>query len=374
MTTVCLAMIVKDEEEVVGRCIESVRELIDYWVICDTGSTDSTRARALEALGSIPGEWHETAWVDFGHNRSELMALARGRADYLLLLDADETVTWSPDVKEKLHADAYRILHHGTLEHWTNLKVVRGDIPWRYVGAAHEYLAADSPFNREFLPDLTINVHVEKPRGAKLRRNLELLLAQVEKTPDVPRFHFYLAETYRDLFHLTEPRDREYAERAIEHYRCRIALSGGVEAFLSHCSIGILLDEAMEDWPAAMDAFVEAWELRPDRMEPLYELVSRLRQRGHANTAYALLQPALGTPLPPEGVFVKRWIYEWGIQFEHALLAYAVGDFEASLASTESLLGRSDLPAAHRQGFEELRRELLELTAQSSPSGTEPRR
>ena len=43
MATVCLAMIVKDEEGVIQRCLHSVRGLIDTWVICDTGSVDGTQ-------------------------------------------------------------------------------------------------------------------------------------------------------------------------------------------------------------------------------------------------------------------------------------------------------------------------------------------
>ena len=92
-STIALAMIVRDEAEVIGRCIESVRERIDYWVICDTGSTDATREIVRDALAGVPGELHQRKWVDFGHNRTELLRLARGKADYLLLLDADMTVS-----------------------------------------------------------------------------------------------------------------------------------------------------------------------------------------------------------------------------------------------------------------------------------------
>ena len=40
---ICLNMIVKDESRVIRRCLESVKPLIDYWVIVDTGSTDGTQ-------------------------------------------------------------------------------------------------------------------------------------------------------------------------------------------------------------------------------------------------------------------------------------------------------------------------------------------
>ena len=90
---VSLCMIVKNEAEVIERCFASVRHLIDHWVICDTGSTDGTPEVIERALAGIPGELHHHEWRDFGHNRSELMRVARGTADYLLLLDADQTLS-----------------------------------------------------------------------------------------------------------------------------------------------------------------------------------------------------------------------------------------------------------------------------------------
>ena len=43
MQTVSLCMIVKNEEKVLARCLESVRDFADEIVVCDTGSTDKTR-------------------------------------------------------------------------------------------------------------------------------------------------------------------------------------------------------------------------------------------------------------------------------------------------------------------------------------------
>src|SRR5436190_21012115 len=104
--SICLCMIVKNEANVLARCLASCRELIDYWVICDTGSTDGTQELIRHELAGTPGELHEHEWVDFGHNRSELMKLARGKADYLLLIDADMTVV-QEQALPKLRADSY---------------------------------------------------------------------------------------------------------------------------------------------------------------------------------------------------------------------------------------------------------------------------
>src|ERR1700719_1626969 len=81
-STICLCMIVRDDAAVIERCLTSVRGVIDSWVICDTGSTDATQDVVRR----------EREWQNFGANRTELMALARGRADYLLLLDPDMTL------------------------------------------------------------------------------------------------------------------------------------------------------------------------------------------------------------------------------------------------------------------------------------------
>src|SRR5579872_2737177 len=86
--TVCLNMIVKDESEVIERSLSSIKHLIDYWVIVDTGSTDGTQTIIKKFLKGIPGELHERKWVDFAQNRNEALDLAKNKGDYLLFIDA----------------------------------------------------------------------------------------------------------------------------------------------------------------------------------------------------------------------------------------------------------------------------------------------
>src|SRR5258708_9713159 len=90
--TICLNMIVKNEAPVIRRCLDSVRPLIDHWVIVDTGSTDGTRDIIRDCLRDVPGELHERPWKNFAHNRNEALALARGHGDYVFLIDADEVL------------------------------------------------------------------------------------------------------------------------------------------------------------------------------------------------------------------------------------------------------------------------------------------
>lgn len=117
MTKISLVMIVKNESHVIERCLASVLPVIDTWVIVDTGSTDGTQQKIKDFFDrvGIPGKLYERPWVDFGHNRSELLELARPEADYSLMIDADEILefedpNFDPDTfKNSLTKDLYDV-------------------------------------------------------------------------------------------------------------------------------------------------------------------------------------------------------------------------------------------------------------------------
>ncbi len=88
--SVCLAMIVKDEAHVIRRCLDSVLPIISSWVVVDTGSTDGTRDIVRDHLRGLPGALYERPWRNFARNRSEALSLVGMRADYALMIDADD--------------------------------------------------------------------------------------------------------------------------------------------------------------------------------------------------------------------------------------------------------------------------------------------
>lgn len=82
-----LCMIVKDEAANLPRCLESVQGLVDELVILDTGSTDETLAIATRYGAKVDRiTWQD----DFAAARNQTLARATG--DWILVLDADETV------------------------------------------------------------------------------------------------------------------------------------------------------------------------------------------------------------------------------------------------------------------------------------------
>ena len=87
MITVSLCMIVKNEEDVLARCLDSVSDLVDEIVVVDTGSTGRTR----EIAGRFTNRVYDFTWIDdFAAARNYAFSLAE--KDYCMWLDADDVL------------------------------------------------------------------------------------------------------------------------------------------------------------------------------------------------------------------------------------------------------------------------------------------
>jgi predicted GH43/DUF377 family glycosyl hydrolase len=326
-------MIVRDEAQVIERCLRSVLPLLDYWVICDTGSVDGTPGLVAQILAEVPGELHHRPWRDFGRNRTELMELARGSADYLLLLDADMIVTADGPLAD-LSSDAYLLRCGDDFEYWIP-RLVRGDRPWHFTGATHEYLDSGDSYSSEKLATLQC-VHFADggSRADKLPRDLALLTAQLAEQPDDERTVFYLAQTHRDLGNRAQ---------AIAFYQRRAQLGGfEEERFYAAYQAGALTAET--DPVAALPLLLAAWQLRPSRAEAPLEIAHLARDQGWHQLAYAVTAAALQLEPADDRLFVHRWAHEWGLLFEHAIACYWIGDYQAGLEANDEVLAVPDLP------------------------------
>lgn len=94
MVKVSLCMIVRDEEKVLRRCLESVKDVVDEIVIVDTGSVDKTKEIAAEFTNNI----YDFSWCD-DFSAARNFAFSKGTEEYLLWLDADDV--FPPGEKRK---------------------------------------------------------------------------------------------------------------------------------------------------------------------------------------------------------------------------------------------------------------------------------
>ncbi|HEU4888595.1 MAG TPA: glycosyltransferase [Thermoanaerobaculia bacterium] len=340
--TICLNMIVKNEAPVIRRCLGSLRRLIDCWVIVDTGSTDGTQEVIREALAGLPGELHERPWVDFAHNRTEALDLARGRADYLLLIDADEALHIEDGfVLPPLTADIYSVAVRFGGVTYTRRHLLRDGKPWRYEGSVHEYVTSPEPYTEAGLPGVTILPHHDGARARDpltYRRDALLLEQALLADPDNARYVFYLAQSYRDS---------QDFELALRHYQKRLGMKGWEEeVWYSLYQIAQLKERTQKPWPEVMQAYLAAFQFRSDRAGPLYRIALHYQATREYHISHLFLSRAMAIPEPAVNrLFVERALYEYQVAIEYAVAAHYTGDYKAAIATANAVLRGGRLPA-----------------------------
>lgn len=334
MLTICLCMIVKNEENVIERCIDSVKHLVDTYVICDTGSTDNTIDAARKAFGDTKGIIVENNWVDFSTNRNKALSLVPDWVDYILLLDADMTVEHENNIKDILDTDvsAYMIKYTGDLKYRQKL-LIQNKMDYKYMGVTHEYISTPKETETiQNLNSLTVTHHGDGgSRKDKFIRDWNLLSAEYDKNPHDTRTVYYLARTAECL---------RWNSKAIKLFKERASMGGWEEeAWHAQYSAAKLQKDTV--------ALMAAWDRRPHRIEPLYEAVQQLRKQKAYRTAHLLTTEGLATLKKGTGqdvLFIEKPAYDWGLLFEHAINSWYVGKKDVAIEANQMLLNNPDLP------------------------------
>jgi tetratricopeptide (TPR) repeat protein len=206
-----LCMIVKDEEEMLPRCLAAAAPAVDEIVVVDTGSSD----RTIEIAREFGAKVIEREWTgSFADARNVSFDAASG--DWLMFLDADEVLV-AEDV-ERLRAlrgktwrEAFYLteiswtgeLGDGTAATHTALRVFRARPEYRFSGTLHEQIADTLPLHLPERVEAT-DIRVEhfgylgavRDAKEKSRRNIELLLAQRDAGTSDPFLHYNLGSEY----------------------------------------------------------------------------------------------------------------------------------------------------------------------------------
>jgi glycosyltransferase involved in cell wall biosynthesis len=90
-------MIVKNEEDTLGRCLDSLKDVMDEIIIVDTGSTDKTKELALSYTDKV----YDYIWRD-DFSAARNFAFSKAGGDYIYSADADEVVDEENRKKLKL--------------------------------------------------------------------------------------------------------------------------------------------------------------------------------------------------------------------------------------------------------------------------------
>jgi glycosyltransferase involved in cell wall biosynthesis len=352
--TVGLMMIVKNEEKTLPRLAASLRGQIDHWTIVDTGSTDATREVVPELFHGVGGELAEVPWEGFAPARNAALRAARPHTDWLLTLDADDTL--DGDVRRAVagqDADCIEAeLDYMELSYWVP-RIVRAAADWEWRGRAHEYLALRSGSPR-MARTRAVRVHHHADGGSrseKFERELALLRKDFEETPDDPRTVFYLARVLEDGGELREAGDL---------YRRRLGLGGwDEEVWYARWRFGVCLLNSGRQ-AEAIGVLFDAWGERPWRAEPLWTLAEHYRangkwqqcwEAGNIARRHTAARPDGSATRTSDRLFVHSDVYDWRMAYERSIAAYYVGDHPTGRRLCEYLMTRQ-LPPAIRESVE----------------------
>ncbi len=360
MTTIGLCMIVKNEAGIIEQCLDDARPMVDYVLIEDTGSTDGTPdvIRSHLARNGIPGEVFEAPWRDFGHNRSLALARLRQRADidYALILDADDRIVGEDGFdpvafRAGLSADLYQVWIVDHPLRYLRPQICSNRREFRYRGVLHEFLTGPP---EGFSSARVQGVHIVRNarKGARSRdpetslddvRVLEQALSGETDSGMRARYLFHLGHALRASGRLLE---------AAEAYAGRAELGGWEEevwyARLSEARCRLSLGD--ED--GFRRTALLAYNLRPHRAEPLYDLAKFHRERGQFETSALFCEAGLALPMPERDIlFIDDFIYQVGLPGEYAVAAHHSRDRarrERGAAACDRVSMRRDIPAPPR--------------------------
>jgi glycosyltransferase involved in cell wall biosynthesis len=355
-----LCMIVKNEAGVILRCLDSVRPLVDYVLVEDTGSTDGTQEIIRNWLKreSISGEVFDEPWRDFAHNRSVALArLRKNKAiDYAFVMDADDELVFCDafdpqKIKEQLVKDCYEIEIRRFDISYQRPQLCSNRLHFQYFGVLHEVMVGPKAgYSTGKLEELYIDASGEGARSAdpeKYRKDVQVLERALKRERDPwlrSRYTFYLAQSYWDCGERV---------KAIEAYSQRVKQGyWKEEIYWSYYQIGRLRFELGESLEKVLPCYQAAFRVAPDRAEPMCYAARWCREAERFAEGYEFAKSALGKPQPPYALFVEPWVYQYGLLDEYAVNAYWIGRYEECLAACEQLLVEDKIPEDMRGRIE----------------------
>lgn len=257
MITISLCMIVKNEEDVIGRCLKSVEGMFDEIILVDTGSSDRTKEIATEYTNKI----YDFVWIDdFSAARNYSFSLAS--SEYCMWLDADDVMLESArleflKLKKQLsiETDVVMMRYNTGFDNKGNVtysffreRIIKKDVGMMWIGAIHEVIDPKGIIEYSECAVSHKKIHPSDPD-----RNLRIFEKQISKGESLdPRQQFYYG---RELYY-----HKRYEEAIVVFEKFLYAEAGWVENKIEacrHCAYCYYgLDKSREALQTLFNSFV----------------------------------------------------------------------------------------------------------------------
>ncbi len=337
---ISVCYMVRNEEKNLLRSLQSVSKAVDEIIVVDTGSTDRTKEIAL----SFQAKVYDFPWQDdFSAPRN--FALSKATGDWIVFLDADEyfstdTAQRLRPVIQKYHEAGWRgclLLHLYNIDMDSGAKIsadtlvcriFTNDAGYRYQGIIHEELLIDGkPIDNLAVVGVEDLCLMHTGYSAclteiKARRNLKLLLRELETTDNPQRLYMYLAEAYLGLGEKEQA--KHYAKLDVSLGRRRTTYASRSHRILLQLSMenGDSLPDRLSLCRRVVQDFPEQPEFRADLAECLaamgdYEkAVSEMEKALQSYAHYQGIEPMLLTSQQAEQAAQRMQAWKERIQIK----------------------------------------------------------
>jgi hypothetical protein len=339
-----VVLMVKNEETVMRATLQPfVDGGVDSFFIFDTGSTDNTievTEQFFAEHGITQAYIAQEPFIDFATSRNHALDLAQAKfpnAAFMVMPDAE----WYLNDARALIDFCELCLERGDtyssyLMNLANLgnyscRLFRCNRGVRFMGVVHEVVPQAVTVK---VPDTIYFNYLPASRGVektakRFIRDRELLLKEYENKPWCTRTLFYLARTCEDLGNWQE---------AYDFYKIRVKMVGwDEEDFIVRFRLAqtikklVLFSEYKDQysWSEALEYFMQAYQFRPRRIEPLVEIADYYVYQNQMESAFLFARRACEVEYPEHDVlFVETYHYDY---YRYELLArcsWYINEFE----------------------------------------------
>ncbi|MEL7564890.1 MAG: glycosyltransferase family 2 protein [Dehalobacterium sp.] len=325
MITISLCMIVKNEEEILARCLDTAKDLVDEINIVDTGSTD----RTVEIAQQYTDRVFHFEWINnFAAARNESFKYAT--KDYILYLDADDVLLEADRAKLKKlkktldpSVDSVSMYYDAGTDEFGNVtmryrrnRLVKREKNFKWRGDCHQYLEV---YGKIINSDIAVT-H-KKIRHA-VGRTVSIYTNKIARG-DVfsPRDYFYYGN---------ELRENSRYEEAIESYKKNISMKEGwVEDKIFACIFMGDCYRFLGDMDNELLSLFESFKYTAPRAEACSRIGYNFQRKREYKTAIFWYELAISqVPDSERWSFVYPAYYTWYPHLQLCVCYYNLGDYQ----------------------------------------------
>ncbi|MDP5275495.1 tetratricopeptide repeat-containing glycosyltransferase family 2 protein [Chengkuizengella axinellae] len=306
---ISLCMNVRDEEEVLERCLSSIAHIVDEIIIVDSGSTDRTKEIAKKYTDKI----YDFEWKgDFSEARN--FSFSKATKEYIMWLDADDVVpeksqkqilefkknlaTYKMDVVVMEYQYSYNAEGNPILTQYRN-NIVRRACNFKWKGLVHAKL--DYSDTEEFITNIVIHHKKNKLHTDRTLKTYESLIEQ-GKNLSVEDLFYYANEC---ISHKQYKEAKEWYQKYLNENtsndECNIYAYGQ----LADCHT------YFNELDQAILCCLHTFKINSPRAEICCKLAYIYYLKKEIEQTISWFKIATATDFPTKSTFIKPHYYTW---------------------------------------------------------------